>query len=219
MPAPEAHFYNSGAIINTGYLAQIDVGLFDKWFFQWHRSHIEIQVLTDFSGTSFADWTFRIFDASEMKNGLYLNPYPIFLTVLSCLTLCLCGTNICLNIKYNKKNVYNWIVIIGLTFLIFVMLFMGLIFYFGNILQNFMVLTLDVRRADADFKWFAHHGGADPTGQFDNRLMTEYNLTSVVISYSWLGIAGIVFISVCGTIICVFGCLDYVDYFQKKKAN
>jgi hypothetical protein len=32
------------------------------------------------------------------------------------------------------------------------MLFMGLIFYFGDILQSFMVLTLDVRKADADFK-------------------------------------------------------------------
>jgi hypothetical protein len=47
--------------------------------------------------------------------------------------------------------------------------------------------------------------------------MTDYDLKSVVISYSWLGITSVTLISVSGTIICVFGGLDYVDYFRRKQ--
>jgi hypothetical protein len=43
--------------------------------------------------------SFKIFDVSKMQNAMYLNPYPIFLTVLSTLTLCLCGANLYFNFK------------------------------------------------------------------------------------------------------------------------
>jgi CDP-diglyceride synthetase len=93
-----------------------------------------------------------MFVVSPMKNGSNLNPYPIFLTILSCLTLCLCGTNIYFQFKHNRKNIYNRIVIYCITGLIVVLLFMGLIFYFGNIIESFMNISLNVKKVDQDFK-------------------------------------------------------------------
>jgi hypothetical protein len=43
MPQPEAHFFYENPTLEGA--IKIDVGLFDKFFFQWHRPHLEISVI------------------------------------------------------------------------------------------------------------------------------------------------------------------------------
>jgi hypothetical protein len=91
---------------------------------------------------------------------------------------------------------------------------MGLIFYFGNIIESFMNISLNVKKVDQDFKWFDNNA----TSPYDGYLLTQYDLKSVVISYSWLGILSIVGISIIDTLIVCFVTLDFINMPNKKKA-
>jgi hypothetical protein len=187
--------------------------LFDKFFFQWHRPHLEISVID-------IDWVthqIHIADVSTMKNGLYLNPYPIFLTILTSLTLALSTTNIVLNFLWNKKAVYNLIINIGVSLLILTVLIMGLIFYYGNILDKFEIISLDVRKLDKDMDWFFEYRLNNPEPpQHLGYMIKQYNLQSVVISYTNLGYGCVATLCVFSGAIIVLVIVDYVNMFIRK---